>query len=200
MAVIGLSKPYYGVYSASGTTVSYASGAVMGKATEANIEIDTTEDNNLYADNAIAETDRSFAGGTLTLSTDDLSQEVSKAILGLTEQAITGIDGVTDTSVKELIYDDTQSTPYLGVGFIVKKKVGGVYKWRAVVLTKVMFSVPADSATTQGESIEWQVPELSATIMRDDSATHMWKREATFTTEAQAEAYIKARLGITEAA
>lgn len=200
MAVIGLSKPYYGIYSATGSAVSYANGAVMGKATEANIEIDTTEDNNLYADNAIAETDRSFAGGTLTLSTDDLSQEVTKAILGLTETAITGIEGVTDTSVKELVYDDTQNTPYLGVGFIVKKKVGGAYKWRAVVLSKVMFSVPADAATTQGESIEWQVPELSATIMRDDSATHMWKREATFTTEAQAEAYIKARLNITEAA
>lgn len=200
MAVIGLSKPYYGIYSATGNAVSYANGAVMGKATEANIEIDTTEDNNLYADNGIAETDRSFAGGTLTLSTDDLSQEVTKAILGLTETAITGIEGVTDTSVKELVYDDTQTTPYLGVGFIVKKKVGGAYKWRAVVLSKVMFSVPADAATTQGESIEWQVPELSATIMRDDSETHMWKREATFTTEAQAEAYIKARLNITVAA
>lgn len=200
MAVIGLSKPYYGIYKATGNAVSYENGAVMGKATEANIEINTTEDNNLYADNGIAETDRSFAGGTLNLSTDDLSQEVTKAILGLTETAITGIEGVTDTSVKELVYDDTQNTPYLGVGFIVKKKVGGTYKWRAVVLCKVMFSVPADAATTQGESIEWQVPELSSTIMRDDSETHMWKREATFTTEVQAEAYIKARLNITEAA
>lgn len=200
MAVIGLSKPYYGIYGATGNAVSYANGAVMGKATEANIEINTTEDNNLYADNAIAETDRSFAGGSMILSTDDLSQEVTKAILGLTETAITGIEGVTDTSVKELVYDDTQNTPYLGVGFIIKKKVGGAYKWRGVVLCKVMFSVPADAATTQGESIEWQVPELSATIMRDDSATRMWKREATFTTEAQAEAYIKARLNITEAA
>ena len=200
MAVIGLSKPYYGIYSATGNAVSYANGAVMGKATEANIEIDTTEDNNLYADNAIAETDRSFAGGTLTLSTDDLSQEVTKAILGLTETSITGIEGVTDTSVKELVYDDTQTIPYLGVGFIIKKKVVGAYKWRGVVLSKVMFSVPADAATTQGESIEWQVPELSATIMRDDSETHKWKREATFTTEAQAEAYIKARLNITVAA
>lgn len=199
MATIGLSKPYFAVYSAAGSTVSYASGAVMGKATEANIEIDTTEDNNLYADNAIAETDRTFAGGTLTLSTDDLSQEVSKAILGLAEQAITGIEGVTDTSVKELLYDDQQQTPYLGVGFIIKKKVGGVYKWRGVILTKVMFSTPADAATTQGETIEWQTPELSATIMRDDSTNHMWKREATFTTEAQAEAYIKDRLGITVA-
>ena len=199
MATIGLSKPYFAVYSAAGSTVSYANGAVMGKATEANIEIDTTEDNNLYADNAIAETDRTFAGGTLTLSTDDLSQEVSKAIFGLAEQAITGIEGVTDTSVKELLYDDQQQTPYLGVGFIIKKKVGGVYKWRGVILTKVMFSAPADAATTQGETIEWQTPELSATIMRDDSTNHMWKREATFTTEAQAEAYIKDRLGITAA-
>lgn len=196
MATIGLSKPYYAIYAEAGGVVSYSDGAVMGKATEANISIETTEDNNLYGDNGLAETDRRFANGTLTLSTTDLSQEVSKAILGLTEQAITGIDGVTDTSVKELVYDDAQVTPYLGVGFIIKKKVNGAYKWRGVVLPKVMFSVPEDAATTQGESIEWQTPELTGTIMRDDSVTHVWKKEATFTTEAQAEAYIKARLGI----
>nr|DAI57479.1 MAG TPA: tail tube protein [Caudoviricetes sp.] len=197
MATIGLSKPYYAIYAEAGGVVSYSDGAVMGKATEANISIETTEDNNLYGDNGLAETDRRFANGTLTLSTTDLSQEVSKAILGLTEQAITGIDGVTDTSVKELVYDDTQVTPYLGVGFIIKKKVNGAYKWRGVVLPKIMFSVPEDAATTQGESIEWQTPELTGAIMRDDSATHVWKKEATFTSEAQAEAYIKARLGIT---
>ena len=196
MATIGLSKPYYAVYSNTGTTVSYANGGVMGKATEANIEVETTEDNNLYADNSIAETDRSFAGGTLTLSTDDLSQEVSKAILGIKEETISEITGVTDEDASELIYDDTQETPYLGTGVIIKKKVGGVYKWRAVVLTKVMFGIPSDAATTQGETIEWQVPELSATILRDDSANHVWKREATFTSEAQAEAYIKDRLSI----
>lgn len=197
MATIGLSKPYYAIYAEAGGVVSYSDGAVMGKATEANISIETTEDNNLYGDNGLAETDRRFANGTLTLSTTDLSQEVSKAILGLTEQAITGIDGATDTSVKELVYDDTQVTPYLGVGFIIKKKVNGAYKWRGVVLPKIMFSVPEDAATTQGESIEWQTPELTGAIMRDDSATHAWKKEATFTSEAQAEAYIKARLGIT---
>ena len=196
MATIGLSKPYYAVYSNTGTTVSYANGGVMGKATEANIEVETTEDNNLYADNSIAETDRSFAGGTLTLSTDDLSQEVSKAILGIKEETISEITGVTDEDASELVYDDAQETPYLGTGFIIKKKVGGVYKWRAVVLTKVMFGIPSDAATTQGETIEWQVPELSATILRDDSANHVWKREATFTSEAQAEAYIKDRLSI----
>ena len=196
MATIGLSKPYFAVYSAAENVVSYANGAVMGKATEANIEISTSDNNNLYGDNAIAETDRQFTSGTLTLSTTDLSHEVSKAILGLKEETLYSITGVTDKDVSELIYDDTQAIPYLGVGFIVKKVVNGVTMWRGIVLTKVMFSIPSDAATTQGETITWQVPSLTATIMRDDSATRMWKREATFTTEAQAEAYIKDRLSI----
>lgn len=199
MATIGLSKPYFAVYSAAENVVSYANGAVMGKATEANIEISTSDNNNLYGDNAIAETDRQFTSGTLTLSTTDLSHEVSKAILGLKEETLDSITGVTDEDVSELIYDDTQAIPYLGVGFIVKKVVNGVTMWRGIVLTKVMFSIPIDAATTQGETITWQVPSLTATIMRDDSATRMWKREATFTTEAQAEAYIKDRLSISAA-
>lgn len=199
MATIGLSKPYYAVYSAAENVVTYANGAVMGKATEANIEINTSDNNNLYGDNAIAETDRQFTSGTLTLSTTDLSQEVSKAILGLKEETLDSITGVTDEDVSELIYDDTQAIPYLGVGFIVKRVVNGVTMWRGIVLTKVMFSIPSDAATTQGETITWQVPSLTATIMRDDSATRMWKREATFTTEAQAEAYIKDRLSISAA-
>lgn len=199
MATIGLSKPYYAVYSAAENVVTYANGAVMGKATEANIEINTSDNNNLYGDNAIAETDRQFTSGTLTLSTTDLSQEVSKAILGLKEETLDSITGVTDEDVSELIYDDTQAIPYLGVGFIVKKVVNGVTMWRGIVLTKVMFSIPSDAATTQGETITWQVPSLTATIMRDDSATRMWKRAATFTTEAQAEAYIKDRLSISAA-
>ncbi len=196
MAKVGLSKPYYAVYTASNGTVTYSNGGVLGKATEANAEINTSSDNNLYADNAIAETDVQFAGGTLTLSTDDLSQEVSAAILGVEPKALEEITGITDTSVKELVFDDNQVTPYLGVGFIVKHIVGGITKWRGIVFTKTIFSVPPDSATTQGESIEWQVPELTATIMRDDSAAHIWKREAMFTTEAQAEIYIKNALNI----
>lgn len=196
MATIGVSKPYYGIYGNSGTTVTYTAGGVMGKLTEINIEISDTGDNNLYADNAIAESERLFAGGTLTLKPDELEQAISKALLGVKESALETLEGISDTSVKELIYDDDQVTPNVGVGFIIKKQVNGALRWRAVVLTKVMFSIPADAATTQGESIEWQVPELSATIQRDDSEKHSWKKEATFTTETQAETYIKKRLNI----
>jgi len=196
MATIGVSKPYYAKYNVVDGNVSYSGGGVMGKMTELEISIETSEDNNLYGDNGIAETDRTFSNGTLTASTTDLSQEVAKDLLGVVERELEEIPGITDTGVKELVFDDSQVTPYLGTGFIIKKMVNHMTRWRAIVLTKVMFSVPSDSATTQGESIEWQVPELSGTIMRDDSETHTWKREATFTTEAQAEVYIKHRLNI----
>ena len=200
MAIVGVCKPYYAKYSNSGSAVTYSGGGVMGKAVELSAEIEASDNNNLYADNAIAESEKTFSSGTLGLTTDDLEQAASKDILGLKEESITGIAGVTDTSVKELIYDDDQVTPYLGVGIIIKKIKNGVTKWRAIVFTKVQFAVPSDSATTQGETIEWQTPEISGTIMRDDTEKHAWKKEATFTSEAQAEAYIKARLNITEAA
>lgn len=196
MALVGLSKPKFALYSANGNAVTYSGGGTIAKAISANLEIETTEDNNLYADNAIAETDRQFTGGTITLGTDDLSHDVSAAILGLKMQALTTIQGITDVGVKELIFDNTQETPYLGIGFIRKRIRNGATLWEGVVLTKVMFSVPSESAETQGESIEWQTPEVSGTIMRDDTANQMWKRSATFTTEAQADAYITYMLNI----
>lgn len=199
MAVVGVCKPYYAKYTNNSGTVSYSDGGIIGKAVEVSADIETADSNDLYADNAIAESEKTFSSGTLSLTTDDFEQEASKAVLGLKEEAITGIDGVTDTSVKELIYDDDQQAPYLGVGIVIKKIKGGVTKWRALIFTKVQFAVPSDAATTQGKSIEWQTAKISGTIMRDDSAKHPWKKEATFTIEAQAEAYIKARLNITGA-
>lgn len=196
MAGTGLSKPYYAIYNAEGNVVTYSGGGLMGMAVSTEYNISVSEDNNLYADNKIAESDRRFAGGTVSLTTDDLSQEVSKAILGLKEVELGDIPGITDEGVKELIYDDDQATPYLGMGEVFQKIVRGVTKYRAVVLKKVMFSVPSEAATTQGETIEWQTPTISGTILRDDTDRHAWKSEATFSTEAQAEIYIKHRLGI----
>lgn len=198
MAIIGVSKPYVAKYSNTDTTVSYTSGQILDKMTEIDISINSAEDNNFYADNSIAESDSSFSGGSVTVNTADLGPEATALVLGITPVPIADISGVTDEAVNELIFDDDQRSPYLGFGCIIKKRVKNVDQWRAIILTKIMFAVPNDAATTQGETIEWQTPQLTGTIMRDDSAKHAWKREATFTTEAQAEAYIKARLSITK--
>lgn len=194
MATIGVSKPYYGIYVNTDGVVTYTGGAVFAKAIEFSSKIESGDDNNLYADNGIAESDRSFGGGTMSVTTDEILENAAAAILGITPKTITV---GTEVNVSEMVYDDDMRIPDLGFGIIIKKKVSGVDKYRAVFFHKIKFNIPEDAATTQGETIEWQTPTIEGTIMRNDSAKHGWKSEVTVDTEAEAEAYIKQKLGIT---
>lgn len=193
MATIGVSKPYYGKYVNTDGVITYTGGEVFAKAVEFSASVESGDDNNLYADNGIAESDRSFGGGSISVTTDEISQTAAAAILGITAKTITV---GTDTSVSELVYDDDMEVPDLGFGIIIKKKVNKVDKYRAVFFHKIKFNIPEDAATTQGETIEWQTPTIEGTIMRDDSAKHAWKSEVTVDTEALAVAYLKQKLGI----
>lgn len=193
MATIGVSKPYYGIYNNNNGVISYSDGGVFAKAIEFSAKIDSGEDNNLYADNGIAESDRSFGGGTISVTTDEILETAAAAILGITPKTITV---GTEENVSEMVYDDDMKIPDLGFGIIIKKKVSGVDKYRAVFFHKIKFNIPEDAAKTQGESIEWQTPTIEGTIMRDDSEKHGWKSEVTVDTEALAEAYIKQKLNI----
>lgn len=195
MPVTGLSNFYYAKYANNGGTVTYSDGGSLGKATTVNIAV-TTSSSKFYADNAVADVDRTFSSGTITVGTSGLSQDVSKAIHGVREATISAIDGVTDDAAKELIFDDTQDAPYLGFGLVEQGRDDGKTYHRAVVLCKVAFNIPSDAANTRGETIEWQTPTIEGEILRSDAAGHAWKTEATFTTEAQAVAYIKSRLSI----
>lgn len=121
MAKIGLSKPYCAKYSNTGETVNYSGGALMGKAVELSIELEGADDNILYADNGPAESANTFAGGTWTLTTDDLLPDVMLRVLGIIEQAMTGSD-VSTKDAKWYIWNDEQETPYLGFGAVVKTR------------------------------------------------------------------------------
>lgn len=197
MATIGLSKPFYAVYSNTGTTVSYASGGVLGKYTALRLELDNANENILYADNAPAEIDQGFSGGTFSVTTDDLRPDVAKAIFGLTEETIS-VTGVTTTGAKWQVNDDDQAIPYLGVGGVLTKKVDGVMKYVAFVMEKVQFRNNGMDVTTQGETIEWQTPMLEGKLFRSDNAKHSWRRLSTLLdSEAEAIAAVKDFLNIT---
>lgn len=119
------------------------------------------------------------------------------AILGLVEEEMT-LEAAATATPKWIVYNDDQAIPYVGFGGIIKAKQSGVTKWIAVVLTKIQFANPGINAVTQGETIEWQTKELTATVMRDDSTKHKWQMQSTpMDTEADAEAAIKKALNIT---
>ena len=96
------------------------------------------------------------------------------------------------------MFGDGKEIPYLGVGGIIKKKVGGATKWQAFILPKVQFANPGIEAVTQGESIEWSTPSISASVMRSDAADHRWfMLSSLLDSEADAETAIKEFLSIT---
>ena len=196
MAGIGLSKPYAATYTNSGSTVTYTGAAVIGKAVRLEFSINSNQENVLYADNGPAESDLQFSGGTLTVGTDDLDAAQMKRIFGLTETSISATS-ITTTNPKWYSWDDQQVIPYVGFGGVIKKQISSATKYVAVVFPKVQFANPNITADTQGESVTWQTPEITGTVMRDDTTYHVWRwMSSPMDTEAEAEALVKSKLGV----
>lgn len=186
----GYSLPWVATYSAAGTTVTYTGGMRLARGVEASYDIETSDDNNFYADNIEAESDSGvFQSGTLNLTVDGLLAAAEKLIMGLP---------AADTSTGLTPYGDDQSIPDCGVGFIFRYMTDGVTKYTPVIFPRVQFSQLSDSGSTQEDAIDWQTQELTATIKRAEDAKHNWKYVgADQATEAAAEAVIKTFLGVT---
>ena len=179
MATIGLSRPYIARYTNAGSSVSYAGGRLLGKATELSIELTAGNDNIFYADNGPAEADNQFSGGTITITTDDLRPQALIGALGVVQESLAAVTDITTPGAAWLVSNDSQSIPYLGFGAVAMKMINGQIKYVGIVLDKVQFSNPNESVTTKGETIQWQTPQLSGSIFRSDKTDHDWKRITT---------------------
>ena len=184
----GFSLPYVALYAANNGTVTYSSGQKLARGVSVSLEPNVGDDNNFYADNIIAETSAGvMTGGTVTLTVDGLLETAEKLIIGLP----------TADQNDWYHFGDQMDVPYVGIGFICRYVSDGTESFTPVVLTKARFQTPSLSANTQEEEIDWQTQELTANILRDDTANHDWKYigEAQ-TTEALAEGMIKTLFNI----
>ena len=189
----GFSKPWVALYAATGGTVSYSGGMPLARGVSVSIGVEASSDNDFYADNVLAETDnQGFSSGTVTLTVDGLKDAARKLIMGLTATKSVTVDSATVTFDQ---YDDTQSIPYVGFGFVARYMEDGVESYVPYILNKVKFNSEGLDATTQGENIEWQTAALEGKITRDDSSAHAWRLiGAAQTTEAAAVAAYQAVL------
>ena len=194
----GFSLPYVALYHNDNGKVTYTEGRKLARGVEISVEAETTEANNFYADNRVAESVPGiFNNGTLTLTVDGLFLESERFIMGIEAE---GTITVGNEGVKTTDYGETMSIPYVGVGAIVQYQSEGVTTYEPILFTKARFNDTGISAKTMEGSIDWQTKQITATLLRDDTAAHNWKRVAEAqTTEEKAEAVIKAFLGITEA-
>ena len=189
----GFSLPYVASYSNSQGTISYSSGQKLARGVSVSVAPDVADNNNFYADNVLAESvNGTFTGGTVTLTVDGLLPAAEALIFGLgTASTVSGVSAYA--------YDDSAVPPYVGIGFIARYMSDGATSYKVIMLPKCKFSLPTEEAATQEDQISWQTQALNATIMRDDSADHVWKivGATEYASESAAEADLKKLLSIT---
>lgn len=180
MANIGLTNLWFSnLTEQADGTATYDGAKYLGKAVSCSVSI-TNNEAKLYGDDALAESDTSFASGTITLGTTDDDDTVFAPLLGHT----------IDQS-GEVVKASTDVAPYVGVGRIVTKMVNGVYKYKVEFIYKTKFSEPSKDETTKGESVEFTTPSVEGVIAALGDVNGTWSKTKTFTSKAEALTYLK---------
>lgn len=183
MALIGLNNFWYSkLTEAPDGTPTYDGAKSIGKAVSCSVSI-SNNSAMLYADDALAESDTSFQSGTVTLGVDDNREATFADLLG---HAI-------DSETGEVTYNSTDSAPWVAVARILVKMVNNVRLYKAMILYKVKFTEPSEDENTKGETLEFSTPSIEGTIAT--LANGDWKTAKTFSTKAEALAFIQSVLG-----
>lgn len=181
MAKIGLKNFRFGILTEDNDgNASYGVGQKPAKAISCSVDI-SNNDVKLYADDTVAESDTSFQSGTVTLGIDDEDDGTMATLLG--HEIVNG----------EMVRNASDVAPYVGLGRIVTKMVGGAYKYKVEFLKKVKFSEPSQENNTKGESLEFGTSELSgqvATLANGD-----WSVTKTFDSMSDAQTYLDSFFG-----
>ena len=194
MAGIGLYGVFYSkCVKESGVTTGYDGNVkLMGKAISVSFEPNVPEDNPLYANNAIVENDISAGnGGEITLTLDRMTLETHSDLYGSTVSDVSVQVGGSTVSGKEITYKGLEVSTPIGAAYIKLHQEDGVRAHEVVFYREIAMTRPGDDAETMGESIEWQTPEMTATVagMQGDG-TAPWYRISRWPTQEAAIAYI----------
>lgn len=190
MAHIGMKYVVAAPLTETNGAASYTGGYVVAKA----IEFTGTPSNNdveLWADDGIAETDKSIQNLETSLNVDDLSLKVQADLLGHTYTAAgTGADAAPEG----IVIKDSDVAPFVGMGFYKRRKKNNVVTFTVIWLNKVQHTRPAESAATKGETTEFQTDTIEGKAYPLETGEIYEKH--IFTTEAAAKAWLDDKAGI----
>ncbi len=172
--VTGFSHPVVAKYDYSGSEVAYSQGMVLARGVSVKLSVNTSESNDFYADNGLAETESGeFSGGTANLVVDGMHPKAEQLVLGLPEpEQITYGESQTTKVTK---YGAAAKAPYVGIGYVTEYTSGGKKIYVPTILRKGKFQQPSSNAKTREKGSEWQTQELTADVLRDDTAAADWK-------------------------
>lgn len=172
MAKIGLRNFKYSILDNNFVPTTPAS---LGKAVSCQVSV-TNNSAELYADDSLAESDYSFSKANVTLGVDDEADTTFAQLLGHTVTA------------GEVVCNANDTAPYVAIGRIVTKIVGGEKAFKVEFLSKVKFQEPNQEDTTKGETVEFTTSTIEGTASTLPSGE--WRKFKSFDTYAEAETYL----------
>ena len=192
MAHIGMKYPVAAAW-AEGNT--YTEGFVVAKA----INFTGTPNKNdveLYADDGVAETDKSVKDWGTSLGVDDLSLENQAKLLGHTYVKASGDLGGEGTP-ESIEVGTEDEPPFFGMGFYKRRKKNGVTSFTTIWLYKVQNSEPTENAETKGDTTNFQTATIEGKAYPVEINGKMSiGKKLIFDTEAKAKAWLNKQAGI----
>ena len=169
MATIGLDSLYYAkITEDTNGDETYGIPKVLAKAMTAELSVELIEAI-LYANDSASEVIKEFGSGSLSLGVDDIGSTVAQDLTGCK----------IDSNNVVVSRSEDGGSP-VAVGFRARKSNG---KYRYFWLYRVIFSVPATSLATKGDSITFSSPTIEGTVFRrnkvDGENKHPWKADVT---------------------
>lgn len=181
MAKIGLRNFRYAFLTeAEDGTPSYGGAKVPGKAIDCEVSVENN-DVKLYADDGVAEADKSFSSGSVTITLDRADYQVQADLLGHNYE-----NG-------KLTRNANSNAPYIGLGRIVTLLQDNVKHYKVEILKKVKMAEPSQSDATKGETIEFNTVQMEGSIAT--LANGDWSDSKMFDTYEEAIEYLENELG-----
>lgn len=170
-------------------TISYTGAQTIGDAMSVDLQLKYAE-GRLYAESTLAEYMKKATGGTISIGVKYIPNDAQKVLFGAKEVSTT----VNTKTIKSLKFGAKDSPKYVGVGFYAPDMIDGVEKYTAVLVNKALFGQPSMTMNTLGDNITFNTPTTVGEFMANDSATQDMLEIAVCDTEADAIAWITAKL------
>lgn len=163
---------------------TYKEGRYLGKSAAFNVT-PTSSDVKDYGDNGVAETDTSVTGGTIALEINEMLNELNAFLLGHSLDEKTG----------EVVFNQDDIAPMLGIGAVGTSKRNGKHKYTAKMYHQVQFKEPNDENSTKQENTSFVHTNLEGNLFVPEDGD--WKAQNEFDTLDEAKAWLNEKLGIT---
>jgi len=183
MASFGAKNPYFAKIKEEpevSLPVYEGEPSKIGRLVKADLSV-TMASGKLYADDTLAESVEEFVNGSITMETDDMTDEVASLVYG------------AEVKEKEVHYKSGDSAPVGGLAYYKVLKRKGVLIYKGYFYPRVMAALGNDTAQTKADSLTFGTTSTTFTVFPCESGD--WRITKEFTAENEARAWVREKLG-----